>query len=94
MLTSPAVGTSPPTGLAAILARRVRARGSVLVKCAQLPDGPLCAGQSGDLLDAAFAQCGNRCGCPVWLLSGADSKGFERRAIHGEGETPVRFGHR
>jgi 5-(aminomethyl)-3-furanmethanol phosphate kinase len=80
--------------LSAVLARRVGARGLVLVKSAPLPDGPLSIGQSGDLLDDGFALYGSRCGCPVWLLSGADSDGFERLAMQGAGGTPVRFEQR
>jgi len=82
--------------LAAVLARRICARGLVLVKSAPLPDVPLVAWQSGDLLDAAFPQYGSRCGCPVWLLPGSDSNSFERLAVRGEGSGSVRirFEHR
>jgi len=80
--------------LAAILARRIGARGLVLVKSAPLPDGPLYAGQSGDLLDAAFPHYGSRCSCPVWLLPGSDSNSFERLAEGREGGVRVRFEHR
>ena len=77
--------------LAAVLARRVRARGLALVKSAPLPAGPLHAGQTGDLLDVAFADYGSRCGCPVWLLSGTDSSGFERLVVRGDGGVRVLF---
>jgi len=77
--------------LAAILARRIGARGLALVKSAPLPDGPLYAGQSGDLLDAAFPHYGSHCGCPVWLLPGSDSNSFERLAVRGEGSGSVRL---
>lgn len=77
--------------LAAVLARRISARGLVLVKSAPLPAYPVDAGQAGNLLDVAFADYGSRCGCPVWLLSGADSDGFERLAVRGEGGVRVLF---
>lgn len=77
--------------LAAVLARRIGARGLLLVKSAPLPTGLLSAAESGDLLDAAFTHYGSRCGCPVWLLQGADSDGFERLVVDGEGGLRVQF---
>ena len=77
--------------LAAVLAPRIGARGLALVKSAPLPTGSLSAGRDGDLLDAAFAYYGSRCGCPVWLLSGTDSKAFDRLVVHGEGGLRVQF---
>lgn len=80
--------------LSAILAQRIGARGLVVVKSAPLPDGPLSIDQSGDLLDAGFGYYGSRCGCPVWLASGADSDGFERLAMQGAGGNALRFEQR
>ena len=77
--------------LAAVLAGRIGARGLAVVKSAPLPAGPVHAGQIGDLLDVAFADYGSRCGCPVWLLYGADSSSFERLVVRGEGGVRVRF---
>ena len=76
--------------LAAILARRLRAQGLLLVKSAPL-DGIRCGVlelQAAGLVDGAFDRFGADCGCPVWLL-GRESSANLSRLWQGQGDAAL-----
>jgi len=80
--------------LAAILARRVCAKGLVLVKSCTLAGRGMQVYelQNECILDKAFADHGQQCGCPVWLLEGRASEAFRSLVSgHADGGFRVYF---
>lgn len=71
--------------LAAVLAHRIRATGLILVKAASIGGRSTQVDklQEDGILDRGFAEHGQACDCPVWLLEAGAIDGF-RRLVSGD----------